>query len=203
MEEIAFQARGEKKIDQRSGISQRLSISCMENVISNAERRAIRNGEALVVPRISDIHAATPALTGKFELEYEGEMKGADHVARELIRTAIGRVYTRHLDGQNVQGIVQWFDLGGTLKVLESSTSRDLFEQLRKVTGLVERLAALGVKEQDDPAILVSAAEFVLEGLYSHRRISRSEERGYTAEEKKREMPVRDDFMNRYRKPLN
>ena len=86
IERIAFAAREDKKIDKRSGVSQRLPISAMENVISNAERRAIRNDEKLVVPRISDIYAALPAITGKLELEYEGEMKGADYVGRELIR---------------------------------------------------------------------------------------------------------------------
>ena len=81
IERIAFAAREDKKIDKRSGVSQRLPISCMENVISNAERRAIHQEEKLVVPRIGDIYAAMPAITGKLELEYEGEMKGADHVA--------------------------------------------------------------------------------------------------------------------------
>src|SRR5260370_34278225 len=79
-ERIAFAAREDKKIDKRSGVSQRLPISAMENVISNAERRALRNDERLVVPRISDVYAALPAITGKLELEYEGEMKGADFV---------------------------------------------------------------------------------------------------------------------------
>ena len=65
----------------------------MENVISNAERRAIRHGEKIVVPRIGDVYAALPAITGKLELEYEGEMKGADTVGRELIRTAIAKTY--------------------------------------------------------------------------------------------------------------
>src|SRR5690348_11102448 len=96
IERIAFAAREDKKIDKRSGVSQRLPISAMENVISNAERRAIRNGEKTVVPRISDIYAAMPAITGKLELEYEGEMKGADTVARELIRSAIAGTYDQY-----------------------------------------------------------------------------------------------------------
>src|SRR3981189_895936 len=80
IERIAFAARDDKKIDKRSGVSQRLPISAMENVISNAERRAISNAEKLVVPRISDVYAALPAITGKLELEYEGEIKGAELV---------------------------------------------------------------------------------------------------------------------------
>src|SRR5881394_609621 len=91
IERIAFVARDDKKIDKRSGVSQRLPISCMENVISNAERRALVNRESVVVPRVSDIYAAMPAITGKLELEYEGEMKGGDAIARELIRAAIAK----------------------------------------------------------------------------------------------------------------
>src|SRR6202167_4264706 len=99
IERIAFAAREDKKIDKRSGVSQRLPISAMENVISNAERRAIRHDEKLVVPRIGDIYAAMPAITGKLELEYEGEMKGADYVGRELIRTAVGKAYDGYFKG--------------------------------------------------------------------------------------------------------
>ena len=86
VEEVAFQARQDQKVDKRSGVSQRLPISLLENVVSNAERRALLAGETPVVPRITDIYAAIPAITGKFELEYEGELKGADNVAREMIR---------------------------------------------------------------------------------------------------------------------
>jgi len=74
VEEIAFQARSERKIDKRSGVSQRMPISVLETVISNAERRALANGESPVVPRVTDIYAALPSMTGKFELEYEGEL---------------------------------------------------------------------------------------------------------------------------------
>jgi Mg-chelatase subunit ChlI len=94
VEEVAFQARSNSKIDKRSGVSQRLPISVLENVISNAERRALAQGESLVVPRVADVYAAIPAITGKFELEYEGELKGADAVARDLIRSAVLNVAT-------------------------------------------------------------------------------------------------------------
>src|SRR6185436_14197082 len=93
VEEVAFLARQDQKVDKRSGVSQRLPISLLENVISNAERRALATGEQVAVPRITDIYAAIPAITGKFELEYEGELKGADNVARELIRGAVATVY--------------------------------------------------------------------------------------------------------------
>src|SRR5213595_2196509 len=120
VERIAFAAREDKKIDKRSGVSQRLPISAMENVISNAERRAIRNDEKLVVPRISDVYAALPAITGKLELEYEGEMKGADHVGRELIRSAVATTYDQYFSGANMQQVIQWFDLGGEIQLAEN-----------------------------------------------------------------------------------
>src|SRR6184192_4011398 len=93
VEEVAFQARQDQKIDKRSGVSQRLPISLLENVVSNAERRALATGEPVAVPRVTDIYAALPAITGKFELEYEGELKGADNIARELIRAAVAGVF--------------------------------------------------------------------------------------------------------------
>ncbi|HYM13092.1 MAG TPA: magnesium chelatase [Bryobacterales bacterium] len=204
VESVAFLAREEKKIDKRSGVSQRLPITCLENVLSNAERRAIRNKEHLVVPRVSDIYAALPSLTGKFELEYEGELKGADFVARELIRGAVGRIYTRYFDGVNVSQIVQWFELGGTLKIRDAQPSSELLKQLEGIQGLMDVAKTVEAGLPKDPAVKASAAEFVLDGLYAHRRISRNEELGYVAEEKKRETREHDDFPPRgFRKHYN
>src|SRR3984957_15105630 len=86
VERVAFEARTDKRVDRRSGVSQRMPISVLENVVSNAERRALTTGEQEVVPRIADIYAAIPAITGKLELEYEGELVGGHVIARELIR---------------------------------------------------------------------------------------------------------------------
>src|SRR5580698_3375262 len=93
VEQVAFSAREDKKVDKRSGVSQRLPISTLELVVSNAERRGLLTGDVPVLPRVSDIYAAMPGITGKLELEYEGEMRGADTVVRELIRAAVGKVY--------------------------------------------------------------------------------------------------------------
>src|SRR6185437_6513440 len=131
IEQIAFAAREDKKIDKRSGVSQRLPISAIENVISNAERRAIRHDEKIVVPRISDIYAALPAITGKLELEYEGEMKGADFVGRELIRVAIAKTYDQYFQGANMQQVIQWFDLGGEIQVTDGAAAADVLQTLR------------------------------------------------------------------------
>ncbi len=187
IERIAFAARDDKKIDKRSGVSQRLPISAMENVISNAERRAIRNDEKIVVPRVSDVYAALPAITGKLELEYEGEMKGADHVGRELIRAAIAKTYDEYFTGANVQQIVQWFDLGGEIQLSDSVSAVEALQNLKEIQGLVEKLGPLGVSQKESPEQQVSAAEFILEGLHAHKRIGRNEERIFKAGEKRPE----------------
>ena len=193
IERIAFAAREDKKIDKRSGVSQRLPISAMENVISNAERRALRNDEKLVVPRISDVYAALPAITGKLELEYEGEMKGADYVGRELIRAAIAKTYDEYFTGANVQQIVQWFDLGGEIQLSDSVAAVEALENLKEIQGLLDKLGPLGVSQKESPEQQVSAAEFILEGLHAHKRIGRNEERIFKAGEKKPEPPRERD----------
>ncbi len=184
VERVAFVAREDKRIDKRSGVSQRLPITCMENVISNAERRAICHGEEVVVPRIGDIYAAMPAITGKLELEYEGEVKGADNVCREIIRTAVAKTFDEYFASTNMQQIVQWFDLGGTVQMQDGAGAAELLEPLQNIQGLTEKLGALNIKPKASPELVVSAAEFVLEGLYAHKRIGRSEERVFKAEEK-------------------
>ena len=210
IERIAFVAREDKRIDKRSGVSQRLPISCMENVISNAERRAIRNDEQMVVPRVGDIYSAMPAITGKLELEYEGEMKGADNVARELIRAAVAKTFDAYLANGDLQQIVQWFDLGGDIKMSDTVPADEVVANLRKIQGLLDKLEPLGVKPKDRPEVLVSAAEFLLEGLHAHKRIGRSEERVFSAGEKQARRPEpqplreRDEERpNRNRRPYN
>jgi magnesium chelatase subunit I len=183
VEAIAFEARQDKRVDKRSGVSQRMPITCLENVVSSAEYRTLKNREDKVVPRPADIYAALPALTGKLELEYEGEMRGADTVAREVIRQATAKIFKKYFDNIPLQSIVQWFELGGTLKYSPHTSTEELYAQLKKIQGLLEKTQALGLKAKDDPALLVAGAEFILEGLYALKRISRNEELGYHAEQ--------------------
>src|SRR6059036_2967903 len=189
IERIAFAAREDKKVDKRSGVSQRLPISCMENVISNAERRTIRHDEKLVVPRIGDVYAALPAITGKLELEYEGEMKGADHVGRELIRSAIAKTFDQYFTGVNLQQVVQWFDLGGEIQLPDGAGAGEVMQSLQTIQGLMDKLVKVAVGPKDTAELQVSAAEFVLEGLHAHKRIGRNEERVFSAGEKQPRHP--------------
>jgi magnesium chelatase subunit I len=189
VEEIAFLAREDKRVDRRSGISQRLPITCLEVAASSAEQRAAINGEESAVARIMDIYAALPAITGKIELEYEGELRGGDTIARELIRAAIGRAFGRWLQDDDFQPVVQWFEIGGELKMPVAASAAQSLEQLGQIQGLLESAAKIDQDSVSSPARLLAAAEFVLEGLYAHKRISRTEERGFFAEPPRKPQP--------------
>jgi magnesium chelatase subunit I len=183
VEQVAFSAREDKKVDKRSGVSQRLPISTLELVVSNAERRAVQSRDKLVLPRVGDIYAAMPGITGKLELEYEGEMRGADTVVRDLIRAAVGKIYDRYFADEDTQQIEMWFNLGGTVKLEDHQPAAESLKELREIQGLLEKLKAVDVKPSDPPPRVVAAAEFLLEGLVAHRKLSRNEDRGFAAPE--------------------
>src|ERR1700723_2978277 len=201
IEEIAFQAREDKRVDKRSGASQRLPITPLESAVSSAEQRAARTGEKCGIARIADVYSALPAITGKLELEYEGELKGADTIARELIRSAVGRVFSKRFGEVSFQPVIQWFELGGELKLPELASTAERYEQLSKIQGLMEHIGKLGVNDRKDAGSAAAAAEMILEGLWAHRRIGRSEERGYYAE--KQRQPEHRENPNRPRRQFN
>ena len=192
VEEIAFQARQDRRIDKRSGVSQRLPISAIENVVSNAERRALVTGEPVAVPRVTDIYAALPSITGKFEMEYEGELKGAEVIARELIRAAVANVADGYLGHLETRQVVEWFDLGGSLQLADSTSAEELLELTREVQGLTELAQAAGIPAEAPAPLLASGIDFVLEGLFAMKKISRSDERGYHATETPVRRPTRE-----------
>jgi magnesium chelatase subunit I len=166
-------------VDRRSGVSQRLPISVLENVVSNAERRTVTTKEKTVVPRISDIYAALPAITGKLELEYEGELQGPESIAKDLIRRAAGKTFEARVGGANVDDIVHWFDEGGALKISMDERSESCLKGFSVVPGLLDLVDQVGLAAKKDPGTMVAACELVLEGLVAEKRISRNEELGY------------------------
>ena len=152
VEEVAFQARADRKVDKRSGVSQRLPITTLELVVSNAERRALAAGEAVVVPRVTDINAALPSITGKFELEYEGELRGAEQVARDLIRSAVGSVFTGMFDGVDTRTVVEWFDLGGSLPLGDNMSADELISRHARRAGTARPGRPRGAQARRDGA---------------------------------------------------
>jgi magnesium chelatase subunit I len=199
VEQIAFIAREEKKVDKRSGVSQRLPISTMELVVSNAERRALLHGESLVVPRVGDIIAALPGITGKIELEYEGELKGSDVVMREIIRQSVATIYDTYFAGADTQQIEQWFNLGGTVELNDKQPSKAVLKSLKEIQGLFDKLTPLKLPKNAEPELAVSAAELLLEGMTAHKRISRSEARTFSAGEKRKRNEDAANFGERVR----
>ena len=184
VEEVAIQARKDRRVDQRSGVSQRLPITLLENVVSNAERRAILHKEGSIVPRVSDIYASLHAITGKLELDYEGELKGADVVARDLVRRAVSQTFQKYLGGEDLNQVVEWFETGGYLKLPDTTPAGEALASLEEIGGLIERTRLLSVTKKDPPAVVVAAAEFILDGMAGMKRISRSEERRFSRTER-------------------
>jgi magnesium chelatase subunit I len=181
IEEVAFQARTDPKIDKRSGVSQRLPISCLENVVSNAERRAIAAGETTVVPRIADVYSAMPSITGKFELEYEGELRGAETVAKDLIRAAVLNVSAGYFRDGDTRQVVRWFESGGTLQMSDATSAQDLLTRANEVPGLGDLAIGAGVTGSSTAPQTASALDFALEALCAQKKISRSDDWRYSA----------------------
>jgi magnesium chelatase subunit I len=175
VEEIAFHARSDQKVDKRSGVSQRLPITTLENVISNAERRALQHGESIAVTRVSDIYAALPSLTGKIELEYEGELKGAEAVARELVRQAIATVFNGYSTSANLSPVIDWFEGGGTVELSDTTSSVELLAAVEAIDGLESAAHGLGAGPRQSDPVKAAAADFVLEGLCALKKISRND----------------------------
>ncbi len=195
IERIAFEARMDKRIDKRSGVSQRMPISALENAISNAERRSLMTGECNVVPRISDIYAALPAITGKIELEYEGELVGGHAIAHELIRRAADATMHERAGSLNTDDMVMWFDQGNALQVNADVSSGAMVEGFQRIPGLLDVVYESGLAESGDASVVAAASELVLEALVARKKISRSDAGQYSrAQPPERRRPNQDLF---------
>ncbi len=181
VEQIAFEARDDQRVDKHSGVSQRLPITVIESVISNAERRALLTGEEEIVPRVSDVYAAIPSMTGKMELEYEGEQIGATRIAKDLIKRAAGEIFEGYFVGIDFARTVEWFDQGNNLRLADTASAEECRTLLEAVPELIETSLIPFDFKNSELAHVVAACEFVLEGLYAGNKISRNEEGGYTA----------------------
>ena len=161
--------------------------------------RALLHDETIAVPRVGDIYTALPGISGKIELEYEGEMRGADTVIREIIRQSVATVFDKYFAATNTQQIEQWFNLGGTVQLNDEQPSSGSLEELKQIQGLIEKLSPLEINSKSKAEITVSAAEFLLEGMYAHKRLSRTEERAFSAAEKKSRNDQASQYAERMR----
>ncbi len=180
VERMAFLARMEPRVNQRSGVSQRMPIAVLETLVSSAEQRAIRQGESDVVPRISDLRASLPAVTGKMELEYEGELHGAERIAAELVSAAAGATFDNRGGGADIGAIVDYFDNGGVMQVSDDAAASACVTGFGQVPGLLALADLLGLAPASgSDGLKAAACELILEGLAANRKISRTRGGGY------------------------
>lgn len=183
VEQVAFEARQSEFVDQNSGVSARLAIAAYENVISNLERRFHATDEQPVRPRIVDLAAVVPAVSGKIELVYEGEQQGPDAVARHILGQAVKTVFQQHFPATSrdrrkrgaedmprpepepvYDRITGWFSAGNRVEISDTMPEAAYATALRRVDGLEE--VARRFLPLEDPDDVPGALEFVLEGLY-------------------------------------
>jgi magnesium chelatase subunit I len=173
--EITQLARRSAKINQKSGVSVRVSITNYENLVSNATRRALRIGETEVVPRISDLPSVIPSSAGKLEMETWEE--GDDQsVLEKILKTAVLNTFRRHFEVTQFAELVQRFDAGLTFEVSEWQPSARYVAFAREAPGMEKAAKTLGA--QGKPAATASAVEFILEGLHLSKRLNKSETEG-------------------------
>jgi magnesium chelatase subunit I len=169
--EISHLARRAPEISQRSGVSVRVSITNLETLLAASMKRAIRLGEPSGSPRISDLGALVPSTIGKIELETMGDDTPEERVVDRLLSRALANVFTRRVDIDQLDPVVEAFESGLVVETGELVPSREYVRWIRETPGMGEAVSRLGVGES--PAEIASAVEFLLEGLHLHRRLNK------------------------------
>lgn len=181
IEEVAFEARQSEYVDRKSGVSARLTISALENLIATAERRRLLNNEKHTTLRLTDFHGIIPSITGKVELVYEGEQEGPAIVAHNLIARAIRKQFVSYFpdpdkfrknkDASPYKTITDWFNEGNTLDLLNEMNREAYRKALMQVPGLRELVRKHHPQASEDLQLFLM--EFVLFGLAEHSLLSR------------------------------
>lgn len=169
--EITFQARSSPDVNQVSGVSVRMSINNMESIISNAEKRAIRNGEKEIVPRVSDLLAIAATTDGKLELEYGGQERTQIQVIQKLIQKAVLGVFNERLPLEHLELLLASFQEGWWAEVSDSLPSSHYLSTLATVRGMKQGVEKLNVGES--PGEIASAIELILEGLFVNNKLNK------------------------------
>jgi magnesium chelatase subunit I len=174
--QITFEARASNEINQTSGVSVRVTINNLESVISNAEKRAVRNGDSEIAPRLSDLHSLYASTAGKLELEYVGEDKKEDDLIERLVNRAVLKIFDRYLKLDDLTRVSAYFEQGWGVEVSDSSPASDYMDALREVPGLREAVDQLGAFET--PGLMATASEFIFEGLHLHQKLNKERQGG-------------------------
>ncbi len=174
--ELTHFARRSPEISQRSGVSVRVSVANMEVLEAAALKRAVRAGELLAAPRVSDLGAVVASTVGKVELESVGDEAPEERIVERLITKALYATFNRHVVLDDLDAVVEAFEDGFVVETGERTPSRDYVAWAREVPGLDVAVRELGTFDVTDgaeePAVVASAVEFLLEGLHLARRIN-------------------------------
>ncbi len=170
--DITHLARRSHDISQRSGVSVRMSIANYENLVSNALKRAIRNGESTAVPRVSDLRAVFASTTGKIELETMGDAQ-EDRVIEKLVQGAIVTTFNSYYSVRDFDDLVLAFDNGLTVEVGDDRRAMEYVHQVSHMDGMRDALNKLDVS--GSPQGIASGVEFILEGLHLNRKLNKDE----------------------------
>ena len=168
--EISQQARRSPHVNQRSGVSVRLSIANYETLVANALRRALHTHEAEAVPRVSDLEALVSSTSGKIEIETLDDGREGQ-VLERIIQAAVLEVFRAHVKPERLTALVQAFDDGRVVHTGDELPSADYVALISDLPGVKETLDDLGVIET--PASVASAIEFLLEGLHLSKRLNK------------------------------
>jgi magnesium chelatase subunit I len=174
--QITFEARASNEINQASGVSVRVTINNLESVMSNAEKRAVINGENEIVPRLSDLHWAYASTAGKLELEYVGEDKKEEDLIERLVNRAVLKIFDHHIKVDDLKRVIAYFEEGWGVEVSDRSPSAEYLDALREVPGLREAVNQLGAFES--PGLMAAATELIFEGLHLHQKLNKERHGG-------------------------
>jgi magnesium chelatase subunit I len=182
--ELTHLARRSPEISQRSGVSVRVSVANTEVLEAAALKRAVRLGESLASPRVSDLGAVVASTVGKVELESVGDEAPEERIVERLITKALYATFNRHVSVDDLDDVVEAFEEGFTVEIGDRTPSREYVAWAREVPGLSEAIRRLGVFDVTDgaeePAVVASAVEFLLEGLHLARRLNKDRVVGAT-----------------------
>jgi magnesium chelatase subunit I len=174
--QITFEARASNEINQSSGVSVRVTINNLESIISNAEKRAVINGDTEIVPRVSDLHSLYASTAGKIELEYVGEDKKEDDLIERLVNRAVLKVFDRLVKLDDLKRVAGYFEEGWGVEVSDTAPAGDYLDALHQVPGLREAIEQLGTFET--PGLMATASEFIFEGLHLHQKLNKERQGG-------------------------
>ena len=188
VEETSRLARTSPHVNQSSGVSVRMSMANFENMVSNAERRAVQLGETTGTTRISDLAHIAASARGKIELNMTEEAGEEDRLFSRLVEEAVKNVFDQHFRTKQFRNVVEHFESGETLEMGDRVATSECLERIASLAGFQQQVERIAVELAPELAsgkhaesLQASVAELILEGLYTHNRLNKKQRSGTSA----------------------